>query len=351
MMRRVQGFSLIEVLVVVSVIAVLAAMILVGSGVLRRQALRERTARILQVVHHGLALARAERGGVTAAAQHPLAGSVPPRSQFIRAGGAPVDTAAAWPYVGVAPGVLPAAAEARLLLPDDHFADLASPLLYGMTRSRLGVLGAPLPEVSGHLQVTSSSGLAPRVATLVAPGAERDGLTVSADPGAIVVTGPLRVDNQGGADHTTAERRLVLMRQYFATVFGSVDIAAELARLGGIWAPDDDDPAHHLLAGRLWSPDAAGVRVEFSASTVLISGAPVRYRLRGPALYDAWGREILYSLDDAGGISLESAGPDGHFRWRPNPSGVLTTAANATAPSGDDHDATRDNLREGGGFP
>jgi len=340
------AFTLIELLVVISIMILLAGMILGAYGVVRRSAMRDRTVRIMQIVQQGLATARADRGGVPAAVAHPFAGSTAPRLAFVRqVGGAAVNMTTGWPYVGLPPGVItPASAEARLLLPDDRFSDAATcPMLYGMERSRLGVLGLALPDITSHLQATATSGRMPATAMVVHPGFADDGKAVSADPATTFTPSlVLRAAPSGGANYATASGRMVLMRQFWTGAFGSTDVASDLGRINGQWTPPDDDDAALRLDRRVWCG-----AVPDKASLALSGGQPLHYRLRGPAIYDAWGHEILYSVDGNGGTHFESAGPDGWFRWNPGKDAAFQTPAGAATALGDDRDGAADNIIEG----
>ncbi len=74
-----------------------------------------------------------------------------------------------------------------------------------------------------------------------------------------------------------------------------------------------------------------------------------RYRLPGSAIYDAWGNEVLMTVNTDGDAGFTSAGADGVFRWNPGKNHRLDTDSRATAPSGDDTDGQLDNLVEGFG--
>ncbi|MBA3686838.1 MAG: hypothetical protein H0W72_16580, partial [Planctomycetes bacterium] len=108
---------------------------------------------------------------------------------------------------------------------------------------------------------------------------------------------------------------------------------------GRVWSPEPDpqDGSDRWQAGRV----RCGV-IDAGAST----GQPdwKRYQLRGIAIYDAWGREILCRWSSSGGLLLLSAGADGCVRWHPGQDSAYATVADATAPAGDDRDAQRDNI-------
>jgi hypothetical protein len=80
---------------------------------------------------------------------------------------------------------------------------------------------------------------------------------------------------------------------------------------------------------------------------ILSGGIWYEYRLRGMALYDGWGNEILYHLTINGELIMESAGKDGVFVWNPGQDGIYQTVPYDTHSSGDDLDGSKDNIRIG----
>jgi hypothetical protein len=68
------------------------------------------------------------------------------------------------------------------------------------------------------------------------------------------------------------------------------------------------------------------------------------YRLRGLAIYDAWGREVLYSIGSNGAMRLTSAGHDGVFKWLAGSNLIYDTPANARVARVDDHEGSSDNV-------
>ena len=92
-----RGFSLIEMLVVISIILILFAISLPVVAILRRQAQAQLTSASLAGVLQALQVWSASRGGSVTPAEHPLAGSAAPRALFVRG-----DTYAALTSTGMA---------------------------------------------------------------------------------------------------------------------------------------------------------------------------------------------------------------------------------------------------------
>ncbi len=313
MNRKRSAMTMIELLVVISIIAVLAAMLLGGAAVLRRSAMSNKSRAILTTVQQAFEQNRALKGGVMAPAEHPLAGSLATRFVFVRADGSPL-SATGIALRNASPAQLGAAAD-RLLLPDDIYADNRAPMLYGMPRDRLGVPGAMLPEVTAYRRLDLQAG------------------TISA------------ADSAGYAvpDATQAAAGAAQVSTLLQYVLGTGSATAELSKLGALNSPPDDTQL--ILNRRVWSDDAPGTASR-PRTRVLDGTAMKTYRLRGLGIYDAWDREILYSLTAGGGCRFESAGPDGFFRWNPGVDGVFQTPAHAASAlaGSDDRDASIDNL-------
>ncbi len=314
-----RAFTLIEILVVVGIILVLAGLILAGGRLLRETAKRGRTESILGMALQGIHTWAAEQGGLPSPAEHPLAGSRDPRSVFVRnLSGSCATTGLA--LAGVDQNNLMPADRDRLLLPDDRFADPAVPGLYGLRRDRLGVLGAGLGESTRFKML-------PMQAMMASIIANPDDATVGR--------------NIQPPDGPAANVRLI------QTVYGKGGALEDLVRIRAMWTPPDDLPAHLSWHDRVWSATKAGVVVDGQAG-ITEGGTVQHYRLRGPALYDAWGNEILVSVtEDGRNIRLMSAGRNGSFVWLPGSDGILQTDARSDVPAGDDHEASSDNVTLG----
>lgn len=310
--RPLNGFSLIELLVVVSIIGVLAGMLLVVSNMLRESAKRSRTSAIQQIIQQALSLQAAQHGGLPSPAEHPLAGSRAPRTSFVRADGAHTAVnPSGMALLGATVADLTTGSD-RLLLPNDLLADPDIPGLYGVARSRLGILGMDTIDETAYFRIKLGS---PPV-----------------DP--TVATNYLAV----APTETPAQRQALL--QFW--IPGSP--WSELVKLGAVNTPTDDVAAHLIGNGRVWSPEAAGAKA--SPCRIKDSGTWKSYRLRGAVIVDGWGREMLFSVIDGHSVNLESAGRDGFFRWNHGPDDVFQTDPWG-ARAGDDTDASLDNVTLG----
>lgn len=97
---------------------------------------------------------------------------------------------------------------------------------------------------------------------------------------------------------------------------------------------------------RVWSDDAG--KPAWEPGRINDGGTWKTYRIRGLALYDAWGTEILYQRTGAGTFVLISAGRDRCFAIRPRDDGTFATdisSGYAGTPTAPDRDATIDNIR------
>lgn len=288
-----RGFSLIELLVVISIILILFAISLPVVAILRRQAQAQLTSASLAGVLQALQVWSATRGGSVTTAEHPLAGSAAPRALFVRSDTHAAVTTTGMAYSGASFSQLSAADQASLMLPTDLFADPTTPLLYGMTRDRIGQLGVAAPGITSYRLLPASGSITSAAVSgiLVQPN---DPVSASAEL----------------LDLILSDRR------------------KDLAGQGLMIAPPDDTTL--VASNRVWGPAAIkGVR-----NPPLTSGIP--YQIRGLALYDVWGREVLYSLSRDGHPRLESAGPDGSFAVDP-----------AKGPAWSTPDGARDNIRVG----
>lgn len=306
------AFTLIELLVTVAIIAVLAGLILAGAGPLRQQAMRQRTQATIQNVLQALATQAATSGGSIDPTEHPLAGSQAPRPAFVRASGGNV-AATGEALRGVALGELADAGAAdRLLLPDDRYAEPGVPLLYGLERRAIGILGAPRSEVTAYRRLTVARGVT----------------TVASTAGFAVVPD---ADTQA---HDREVRRLL-----------GEGVLAELSAQNAAWAPPDDLTVNLAWQDRVWAgPITTTSRRPGSRMTDPGDGQDKPYRIRGLGIYDAWGRELLFAPAPGGGLRLGSAGRDGGFRFSAAPGSGFATPAQADAPVHPDRDAASDNI-------
>ncbi len=364
-----QAFTIIELLVVITIILVLAGLLLAVIPAVQENARRSRTSAILALAAQALAAQRASVGGLTSIAEHPLASSRYPTG-FVRASDGSAVAPAGLPLVGPDLGRLSDAQLAtllgssrnRLLQNSDCFADLSAPGFYGTQRELMGVLGPALPEITQHIRlaltttdqistsISTVSGSRLPQGTLVMPGRRLDAKLVPID---FIDTAGERqkrgIPDSDPIDPSLSDptQRRELMRTTVERALGGDQTTSELRILKALLEPPDDDPANLALDNRVWSPASLRSSTTAPGNTASIG----HYRLRGLALHDAWGREVLVSTTPEGDIRLLSAGRDGFFALHPGPDLVFATAAQDPLTTGDDRDGRADNIHVGGSLP
>jgi prepilin-type N-terminal cleavage/methylation domain-containing protein len=407
--RTRHAFTMIELLVVISIIAVLAALIITGASALGIGSKREKTKTILGAVRKGIELTIANKGGSISPVEHPLAGSRALGSRFLfqrfnsptgmgtsmPAAGAKLDTSS----IALAglnnTNQMPGAADPlnQLMLPSDLYADPKSYLLYGLKREFIGVLGALQKRVTKYILLPKPLQGQQSLSAALYPS-----LTTSALPQYTIPTDALDADPTFG--HPAANKQAI---DY---VFGSSNVQTELAGLNALYMADPTTYANSTGAGGTlntksnafrypvnWSavssvatasspggtdsgPDLVllytdGHAVPFwqpgcismtggtlttddstpasgSAWTITSPGGGswLHYRLPGLAIYDAWKVEVLYTISSGGGVRLMSAGADGTFQFDPGTNHQLDSTDPEMGPSGDDKDGSKDNIVE-----
>ncbi|HYE04885.1 MAG TPA: type II secretion system protein [Planctomycetota bacterium] len=327
-----RGLSLFELLAVMAIIAVLASLLLAVAGAIRRAATRGKSEAIIAAVRDALAVSAAERGGSLGSVEHPLAGSAAPRAVFVRTDGA-AEVASTGEALTVGElSWLPDADASRALHGDDRYqggeipGECELPLLYGVERRRIGVVGASAPHITHvrHLPALGAGYDDP-----AKPGKLASPYDATRYPDTMFLARGALIPGRSLEDAAGDALRYALAQSY-----------AELQQLGAIAVPAKD--AALIKHERVRRGD--GAEVPAWKPGHVRDGAWQPYRLRGAAIYDAWGVEILVSLASNGGLRVESAGPDGVFRWHPGPDGAFATAAHADEAAGDDRDGALDNL-------
>jgi type II secretory pathway pseudopilin PulG len=357
---RHAAFTTIELLAVVAIVAVLAGMILSVIPIFQRNAKVKRTQAILELVALGISQG-ALRDAEATTVPHPLANTAPPRSPFVRGADGPGwsrGDAVAADGEGLLvrdPATVASSERARLLMPEDVYAGGATPaacdcpLLYGVPRRRLSIVGTAYGLTAyRRLPDIHKPGAKAQYDQVPAGG---DGIldgspyVSSASPGPGYPDGQFLVRVPGNlADPAAFENEA--RKALDAALSGTV-AQKELAAHGALKTADasSSPPAPLICANRLREWTASARSDAWQPGAVRdADGAWKTYRLRGPAIYDAWGHEVLCWRADNGALLLESAGADGVFRWRPGPNGVFETAPADEHASGDDLPGWSDNV-------
>jgi len=215
-------------------------------------------------------------------------------------------------------------------------------MLFGLTRDRIGVLGAmqkavskfiQLPKVMAPNQIQSADII--NAALLVPTDYQDQDLTAMGQP---------------SPEPFGTEKGNKLLFDY---IFGNSNAQAELAGLKAVILAGPGTSTWNIglfpitvdgkQIPRVYTNGSAA-QTEWSPGTVKAAGGWHPYKLPGLAIYDAWGQEILYSLNRAGSLRLLSAGADGAFRFAPGDDHTLeTNDPNASSQATSDRDGTRDN--------
>jgi len=358
-----RAFSLIELLMVVAIIAILASLILAGTSMLSRQTKTRKTEVIIAALRQAMELTIANRGGCPSPVEHPLAGSRQTMALFGGAlwvrDGATGTTVQGTTGTGAGQYALTGADPvnfdppgnpgdaARLMLRTDVYARPEMPMLFGLTRDRIGVLGSMQKAVSKFIQLPK---LPKEKKILNVNFVDTNWFTPLLVP-TDYQDQDLTVMGQPSPDPFGTEKGNKLLLDY---LFGNSNAQAELAGLKALIIAGPGSPTWNVglfeitvngkLIPRVYT-NGSGAQSEWSPGTVKDVNGWRPYKLPGLALYDAWGQEILYSLNRAGSLRLLSAGADGAFRFAPGDDHTLeTNDPNASSHATGDRDGTRDNV-------
>jgi prepilin-type N-terminal cleavage/methylation domain-containing protein len=336
-----KAFTLIELMVVVAIIVVLAGFTIACIDVFTRNTKKAKSSAIVNSISLALTLSAGE-GVNLSPAEHPLAGSLPPRPEFMRVDGSAVATAGEALVAQDLTWVDPSDRD-RVLLATDLFglvpATCTLPLLYGMPRGRIGIIGPASDLITTYRRLPDLN------------------MGYNASPTTIKIANPPAIASVNYPDLkfltkptlpagvTLEERATQMVKIYLGPA--QVDIAQQ----GGIFTADTTnstpatDSTPIVNVGYVRLPTAGITTSTYWKPGFVFDGTDWRrYRLCGTAVYDTWGNEILYSVAKNDSVRLESAGADGVFRWDPGPNKVFETAPNALVPAGDDKDGSLDNI-------
>ncbi|MBA3708231.1 MAG: type II secretion system protein [Planctomycetes bacterium] len=329
------GFTLVELLIVIAIISVLVGMLLAAVGPIRESVRRTRTRAIVQDINIALATIATE-GRLLAPVEHPIAASAAPRSVFVRAGSVTLVDQTAAALVAKDLSWIDTSDQSRVLLSTDLYqggtavGDCQLPFAYGVERSRLSVLSAADLTVTSYLRMPESgSRFFVKLTGILQKPYDN---TVYPDREFLFQPQFMPGQTLESESKKNLEQNLSLQR-------------TEILQKGGLFTADLADGTL-IVGGRLWTPNGGLKRTVplWEPGYVKDAGAWKRYRLRGTALYDAWGDEILVSLLSNDAYRIESAGRDGVVRWSPGIDGIYQTQPSDTSPSGDDRDGTLDNV-------
>ena len=320
----VKGLTLIELLVVVIIIATLIGLILASVNGLLGKSEKVRTRAALAMISQAIAATGVEAGQTQAQVEHPMAASAAPRQIFHRKTDGTIVTQTGDGIKTTDISYVATADQARVLLADDRFADPAAPQFFGMRRDQMSVIGSTTKWVTQYRRISG-------------PG--QTGRLIEPDLGRWIDESFLRESITDATstlwEETCAEAVSLTLGPTFnellvLSVIRSSDNAGSLVVENRLRQSTDDT--------RLASSSEWDIGMVHDGSNF------VSYDIRGTSVVDLWGTEILVSRDENGRLRLESAGPDGRFRWDPGPDGIFQTAATDSDSSGDDIDATSDNV-------
>lgn len=332
-----RGFTIVEMLVVILVIAVLSGLTLAALPAVKNSALASQTTATMRTIRQGLQLTAVGMGGTPEPVVHPLAATAPTRERFVRgeafgphAAGALVQTTGE--ALEVEDPAWLGSDHQRVLRPSDRYlggatiAQAACPGLVGVRRDQLRVFGAA-PALVDHRRLPKPRGSA----TLPPPYSAANPRYPDAE---------CRVRIGGTLDDLAADSAA-----FMDQMLSLGDTFQSLKKLKAVQVVTSGDP---IADGRLLAVGAA--RDRWAPGCYRVGGVWRTYRLRGTSLTDAWGRELLCTVERNGSLRMQSAGRDGVFVVHPGSDGTFAdgTAVDGAQLAGDDRDGTADNLVDGG---
>jgi len=370
MKSRHSAFTIIELLIVISVIAILSAMFLSIINMLQNHAKVAKTKSILDAALLGISSTAMTSGTNLSNVPHPMANTMVAgamaRSLFLRGvttgslvQGTSVDTTAE-ALECATPAIVATSEDVRLLLPTDVYvgnqtlvlhsnSTTDDPLIYGLDRQHLNILGSGWGLVD-YRRLPGLSPLYDPNNTGILQGAPYTNTGVPPYPDTSFL-----VSNPGDLTEPTQNLYEIDSKKVMDFALGP-EVSTELSSLGGLRTADITNTASIPIANyrlRLWPIKTGSSFPSFDprnskmVGQVLDNSVWKPYLLRGVAIYDAWGHEVLFYTSTNGSMSFMSAGLDGYFCWNPGPDLNFDTMPGSTSPSGDDLDASHDNVYAG----
>lgn len=388
-MRR--GFTIIELLIVITIVVILVGLLVAGASAVRKASLRTRSEAIVGSVANALAAAVGERKSLPIV-PHPLASTSATRLSFVRGAIDPIrlddDHAAirgttpagppnlgsanpnlalwskssAWTPASSVPtggmGILGSEDKQFIanvpnerLLDNDVFAATNAPIAFGAKRGLLGVLGITDDRLHSYL---------------ACPAVDRNGSFRNRITGSTQLQTAVTTANYPELVHAPKANPSVASwwtDQEEAVKRALESAWGELGKLQALRTPSRSATA--VWGSRFcWDPT-----INANASTwkpgFLNSGGWKTVSLYGTSVVDAYGNEIFVSRAGDGRIRVLSAGADGCLRVNPGANAVINTTITPASCrliyygdtagagdrgdglGGDDLDGTRDNLASG----
>ena len=388
------GFTLIELIVVISIMAILSALIIATVQGLMGQAKEKKTAVIIRAVETGINLAVASRGSAISPAEHPFAGSQADaggsRYAFIRGDSrwAGSVSTSGMALKGVPnPSYLSADLD-KLMMPSDIYNEIKVPILYGAKREDIGVLQSLRKVVTKYRMLPMPANGQPKVLSPVtnaeATTYQGDAVSGTPDPfpDTLIPTLPQLNDPLFG--------KLADAKSALDYLFGSSSAQAELSSLKALYNADPTLPqsvnkftfgieprtvgsvteplvytnafnatatgkdSDTYVVEKKWKPGFIAVtKGGTTASLAKTSSTWVRYRLPGLAVYDAWDNELFVTIGANDKYRVLSAGADGVLAVNPGKNNVIDTTFGSSSGdmreklplTGDDTDGAKDNIK------
>jgi prepilin-type N-terminal cleavage/methylation domain-containing protein len=369
---RFSAFTLIELLIVVAVIAIIAGMFLSIINMMNTRAKVAKTRSILGAVMLGVSSTSMTSNTSVSTTPHPLANTMTAgamtRSVFLRGATIAGFCSQFDPVLTTGealtcntPTIVASSSGTwgRLMLPTDVYAGNSSyaiggknttdcPLIYGLDRRHLNIIGSGWGMVDyRHLPGLSSIYDPNNTGTLQGDPYTNTGVPSYPDSSFLNI-------EPGDLTEATQSLYEIDSKKVMDVSLGP-DVSTEIGALGGLRTADINTPGSIPIANyrlRLWPVPTGTSFANFAPNNVkdasqVLDGTWKPYHLRGTALYDAWGHEIIYFTNANGSMSLMSAGIDGFFCWNPGADMNYDTQPGSAIPSNDDLDASRDNIFAG----